>query len=83
MFVDYAWNPYNSVGLQYSALELPDSAESDQSEIEAYWSHNFSEYHRLRLVAASFSSDLPDEDSTRLAFQYTVMLGAHGHGANW
>ncbi|MFN0008879.1 MAG: hypothetical protein ACKVXR_13340 [Planctomycetota bacterium] len=82
-FVDYAWNPYNSVGIQYSALELPDSAGTDQSEIEVYWSRSFSEYHRLRLVAASFSSDLPDEDSTRLAFQYTVLLGAHGHGVNW
>jgi len=82
-FVDYAWNPYNSVGIQYSLVELPDSAQTDQSEIELYWTRNFSEYHRLRLVAASFSSDLPDEDSMRFAFQYTALLGAHGHGVNW
>jgi hypothetical protein len=82
-FVDYAWSPYNSVGIQYSALELPDSAETDQSEVELYWTRNLSEYHRLRLVAASFSSDLPDEDSMRFAIQYTALLGAHGHGVNW
>jgi len=83
VFADYAWSPYNSVGLQYSALELPDTSNSDQSEVEAYWSHNFSEFQRLRFVASTFSSDLPDEDSMRIAVQYSAVLGAHGHGVNW
>ena len=82
-FVDYALSPFDSVGVQYSALELPDASSSDQSEIEAYWSHSFSEFHRLRLAASSFDSDVSGEDSFRVALQYTLAIGAHQHGVNW
>jgi hypothetical protein len=82
-FVDYAWSPFNSVGLQYSGLELPDVGTSNASEVEAYWSHNFSEFQRLRLAVSTFETDVPDEDAYRLAVQYTLVLGAHGHGINW
>ncbi|HVS09316.1 MAG TPA: hypothetical protein VMS76_05520 [Planctomycetota bacterium] len=80
-FVDYAWSRYNSVGLQFSAVELPDLAESDLSETEIYFTHSFSEFQRLRLGLAAI--DTEDEDAFRVAIQYTAVLGAHGHGINW
>lgn len=79
---DYAWNRYYSAGLQYSAQELPDGANSDEFEIEAYVTHKFSEFHRIRLVVSQFDSDVND-DAFRVAVQYTAVLGAHGHGINW
>lgn len=80
-YADYGWNPYNSVGLQYSLAELPDG--DDLQEVEAYYTRMFSEYHRLRFAVAALDSDVEDEDSLRFAVQYTAVLGAHGHGVNW
>lgn len=81
-FADYAWNAYDSAGLQYSALELPDGNSSDLAEATAYYSHQFSEFHRLRFEASQLDTDT-GEDSTRFAIQYTAFVGAHGHGVNW
>jgi hypothetical protein len=81
-FVDYAWSRFDSAGMQYSAAEIPDALESDVAEIELYYTHLFSEFHRLRLVAASIEDDT-SEDSLRFAVQYTATVGAHGHGINW
>jgi hypothetical protein len=81
-WVDYAWNRFNAVGLQFSQVELPDVASSKASEIEAYYTHMFSEFHRLRFVLAHTDSDL-DGDTSRFVVQYTAVLGAHGHGVNW
>jgi len=80
-FADYAWSPYQSVGLQYSLVELPD--QTDLGEVEAYYTRMFSEFHRLRFAVAALESDAEGEDSLRLALQYTAVLGAHGHGVNW
>ncbi len=82
-FVDFAWSPFESVGLQYSQAELADGSGTDLAEIELYYTRKFSEYHRLRFDVSSFDSDLADEDSLRFAIQYTVFVGAHGHGVNW
>ncbi len=82
-WVDYQLSPFNSFGLQYSALQLPDVNKSNESEVEAYWSHSFSEFQRLRLAASDHKSDVPNSDSVRLALQYSLVLGAHGHGVNW
>ncbi len=81
-WLDYAWNRFNAVGLQYSQVELPDLNQSRVSEIEAYYTHMFSEFHRLRFVLAHRDSDL-DGESSRAVVQYTAVLGAHGHGVNW
>ncbi|MBL8862623.1 MAG: hypothetical protein JNK02_11505 [Planctomycetes bacterium] len=80
-FVDWSWDQQHAVGLQFSAAEIGDGL--DAAEIEAYYTRRFSEFHRLRLVASSFESDAPDADALRFAIQYTVMVGAHGHGLNW
>jgi hypothetical protein len=42
----------------------------------------FSEFHRLRLVLGATDSDV-DGSGSKLALQYTTILGAHGHGVNW
>ncbi|MBK7877126.1 MAG: hypothetical protein IPJ77_15505 [Planctomycetes bacterium] len=81
-FVDCAWNPSHSVGLQYSSTELTDAAGSDASEVEAYYTWQLSEFHRLRFAASALESDL-DPDAQRFAVQYTAIVGAHGHGVNW
>jgi len=81
-FVDYAFSRSNNVGLQYSAVELPDVAGSDASELEVYFTHLFSEFQRLRFGVAAIDQDNGD-DSLRVALQYTAVLGSHGHGIDW
>jgi hypothetical protein len=82
-FGDYAFSRYNSVGLQYAATELPDGNQTDAVEIEAYFTHWFSEFHRLRLSV--ISADLADsgDDDFRVVLNYTAVLGAHGHGVSF
>jgi hypothetical protein len=80
-FADYAWNRFNSAGLQASGAELPDGSSADATEIEAYVTHFFSEFHRLRFGIASIDVDGADE--LRGTLQYTAILGAHGHGVNF
>lgn len=79
-FADWNWDRKHAVGVQYSAAEVGDA---DQSELELYYTRAFSEFHRLRLVASNFDSDTQDGDSYRFALQYTVTVGAHGHGLDW
>ncbi len=81
-FADYAWSRFNSAGVQYSGAEIPDASGSDVAELEVYFTHWFSEFHRLRFVVASIEDDT-SEDAFRLAVQYTGIVGAHGHGINW
>lgn len=81
-FADYAWSPFNSAGLQFSAAELPNGNNSNATEATAYITHQFSEFHRLRFQASAYNADNND-DSYRLAIQYTAFVGAHGHGVNW
>jgi hypothetical protein len=82
-YLDHAWGTKHSAGAQISMLELPEESGADASEIEVYYTRHFSEFQRLRLVLAARESDVPDDDSVRVALQYTATLGAHGHGINW
>jgi len=79
---DYAWSRFDSAGLQLSMAELADGADTDASEVEAYYTHLFSEFHRLRLAVTSTDLDTGDED-LRVALQYTATVGAHGHGISF
>ncbi|MCY2960200.1 MAG: hypothetical protein NTY35_08540 [Planctomycetota bacterium] len=80
-FVDWAWNQKHSVGVQYSTVEL--GPDTDAAELEVYYTRLFSEFHRIRLVASSYDTDVDEGDALRFAIQYTVTVGAHGHGLNW
>ena len=82
VFADYGFNPRNNVGLQYSAVELPGADRADASEIEAYWTHHFTEYRRLRLGVSQLDVDGGAED-LRVYLQFTAYLGSHSHGLNW
>ncbi|MBI5434117.1 MAG: hypothetical protein HZA52_14890 [Planctomycetes bacterium] len=82
VFGDYAWSRSDSAGVQFSAVEVPEAGSPDLSELELYYTHWFSEYHRLRFVAAQIDAEV-DPDATRFAVQYTVFLGSHQHGLNW
>lgn len=82
VFGDYAWTRNDSAGVQWSALELPEAGSPELSEIELYYTHWFSEYHRLRFVASQTDVEA-GADATRFAVQYTVFLGSHQHGLNW
>lgn len=82
VYGDYAWSKYDSAGLQYSQVDLPESGTPNASETEAYYTHMFSEFQRLRFEAIAFDRD-EGEDSLRFAIQYTAFVGAHGHGVNW
>jgi hypothetical protein len=82
-FGDYAWSRYNSAGLQYAAAELPDGNATEASEIEAYYTHWFSEFHRVRLSVTSADLDGAGDDDLRIALGYTATLGAHGHGVSF
>jgi len=81
-FVDYQWDRFNSIGVQYSGLEQPVVGKPDENVTEVYYSHSLSEFQRLRFVVqhAHFEQE---SDSTRIAIQYTNFLGAHSHGVNW
>ena len=81
-FVDYAWDPFNSAGVQYGRAELPGSGDLLQGELELYYTRLFSEFQRLRLGLAYLDGD-EDPDSMRVALQYTAVIGAHSHGINW
>ena len=81
-FLDHGWNRFNSAGFQYSEAELPDAGSTRASEIELYYRHGLSEFHRLRF-GVGFADMEAGEDSVRFVVQYTGVLGAHGHGVNW
>ena len=81
-WADYAWDAFHSAGAVYGAVELPGARGADARELELYYTRKFSEYQRLRLALAWTDSDL-DGESVRAVLQYTAVLGAHGHGANW
>jgi hypothetical protein len=76
---DYAWDRFNAVGVQVSQAEV---VGDERTELEVYYTRMFSEFHRLRLVLGASDSDV-DGSGSKLALQYTTILGAHGHGVNW
>jgi hypothetical protein len=82
VFADHAWNRSNSAGAQWSHLELPEMRTPRHSVVEAYYTHQVSEFQRVR-VAVSHTDEQHGRDSFRLAVQWTAFLGPHSHGVNW
>jgi hypothetical protein len=81
-WADLALDGSRSVGAQYSLVERLDTRGSDAQELEVYFTHMFSEFHRLRFVVGH--SDAEGDDAlVSAALQYTAIVGAHGHGVNW
>jgi hypothetical protein len=81
---DYGFDQFNSAGVQWSQVELPESGKPDASELELYYTRGVSEFQRLRLVVTLGDDDsIADGEYVRAAIQYTAFLGAHSHGINW
>jgi hypothetical protein len=81
-YADWSWNPTQSAGLQHSWLELPQDGKPTLSELDLYYSHNLSEYGRLRF-GLTFVDAEAGTDEIVAALQYTNIIGAHGHGVNF
>ncbi len=81
VFGDYAWDRYHSAGVQYAAADLTEDPSLDASELDLYYTHNLTEFRRLR-----FGVTVGEEggvDSTRAYVQFTNYFGNHFHGLNW
>lgn len=81
-FADYKWSLTSAAGLQYGLAEMPEHGKPWTSEYDAYYTHWFSEFLRLRF-AATYVDPEEGEDSIRLAVQFTGTVGPHSHGVNW
>lgn len=81
-FVDYAWAPQRSAGLQHSWVELPQAGEPTLSELDLYYTHGLSEFGRLRF-GVTFVDAEDGADGVIAALQYTNVIGAHGHAVNF
>jgi len=79
-FADYAWNRYDSAGVQYSLADLAEDPTEDASELDLYYTRHLTEFRRLR-----FGVTLGDgvEADTRAYIQFTNYFGSHAHGLNW
>ena len=80
-YVDYGWDPFNSIGVQYSQVETLEDGLPELDEFDVYWTHELSEFQRLRL--AFTRSELEGEVEDRIGLQYTIYLGPHAHGVNF
>jgi hypothetical protein len=81
-YVDYQWDRFNSLGVQYSGLQQPAVGKPDENVTTVYYTHNLSEFQRLRFEV-DYEHLEQSSDSTRFLIQYTAFLGAHSHGINW
>ena len=81
-FADYKWSLTSAAGVQYGLVEMPEESTPQIAEYDAYYTHWFSEFLRLRF-ALTWLDDEVGEDSVRLALQFTGVVGPHSHGVNW
>ncbi len=72
----------NTYGVLFSAFEHLEADDTDETQITAYYTRNFSEFARLRFAVSHASID-EAEDSTRFLVQLTTFFGPHAHGVNW
>jgi hypothetical protein len=69
-FADYAWDRLNSAGLQLSWPSCPSRAHRNAAEYTLYFTHSFSEFHRVRVELLGFRSRRR-RGLRALALQYT------------
>jgi len=82
LWADHQWDQFNSAGVLYSQFEHPEEEKPEDSELTVYYTHNLSEFGRLRGGVVFNDSD-EAEDSTRYVVQWTNWFGPHAHGLNW
>ncbi len=81
-YSDYRWTRRDNVGVQYSAIESPESFGAQESELDFYYTRHLTELRRLRFGVTAANSDL-EGDSVRAYVQFTNFFGNHSHGLNW
>lgn len=81
-FADHGWSQRSSAGLQFSSAELVEIDAGRTNEYDAYYTHHFSEFLRLRF-GLGFADRETSPDSTRFSIQLTGFVGPHDHGVNW
>ena len=81
-FADYKWSLTSAAGVQYGLVQMPEAGKPRTAEYDAYYTHWFSEFLRLRF-AVTYLDARAGEDSVRLALQLTGVVGPHSHGVNW
>ena len=82
VYLDYAWNPNDSAGIQYSFIEEPEDPDADVSELDVYYTRHLTEFRRARLGATFIDSDDLGEE-LRVYVQFTAFFGTHAHGIDW
>ena len=81
-FADYKWSLTSAAGVQYGLVEMPEEGKPRTAEYDAYYTHWFSEFLRMRF-ALTYLDPRGGEESIRLALQFTGIVGPHSHGVNW
>jgi hypothetical protein len=80
-FVDRSIDMNNSMGLQYSQVEVLEAGLPKLDEWDVYYTHKPTEFQRMRF-GVTLAEHEGDRD-TRLSLQYTLFLGPHSHGVNF
>lgn len=80
-FADYAWDNFNSAGLQYSTVEVPEVGLPDLDQIDLYYTRKLTEFQRLRFAITQVEHE--GNEDLRFGIQYTAFLGPHAHGVNF
>ena len=80
-FADYAWDNFNSAGVQFSTVETPAVGLPELNQLVVYYTRKLSEFQRLRLAVTQ--TEFEGDDDVRIGFQYTAFLGPHAHGVNF
>jgi hypothetical protein len=80
-FVDRAFDKYNSAGVQFSSVQVPEDGLPRLDELDLYFTHKSSDFQRLRYGLTL--SEHEGENEARLSVQYTLFLGPHAHGVQF
>lgn len=85
VYGDYGWDEQNSVGLQYSWVELPEDGRPEAGELDFYYTRFLNllgAEDRLRFGVTLAHNDVLEE-SVRFGIQYTTTPGFHSEEAGW
>ena len=83
----YVWAEHgldmdNAFGVLLSTYEHPEEDAPEDTELTLYYTHQLSEFSRLRFALTQVDSHTGD-DETALMVQFTNFIGTHAHGVNW
>ncbi len=80
---EYAFDPHWSLGASFDWFERATDDELQFWDVGAFVTWNLNEFNRLRFELRYFEDDLFRDEFTVAMFQWTTILGSHGHGLPW